>query len=592
MPPSYYTENGLQQDSDAIEDESQEQESETFECNDCGCDVAEGDEVVDDDGNSLCQDCENENYCSCDSCGDRHRNDEVHYADCDGQYRCEDCYDEEIRHCEHCDCDMNEADAYYNSNDECLCEGCYDADSRNNRPEWNVMGNDFVIHNEDFVNPRDSGYDKDTFNTIKSKRYVGLEIETNFDADYWDNEPNTDDVYQELCTTFRQKTRLSPDLSVVYDGSITGEEHPYGYEVVMRPRRGDRFYKDTQIVCNTLKHSLDAYVSRKCGLHLHIDVRDYDYIHLSVLSMMTKLIEPHVYSWCPPSRATSQWCRKVSQRLSSFKYVENRDDFIDVWYDNGAYSDEKYNEKRYHGLNLHCHFQANQGLEIRYHGGTLNAEKIKHWTIFWTNVVDVCYEIGNKVRDELVDKPYSQRDLRHTSYFKSILGGEKMYSRIHSLYNRYSDYSESTDIEQYYKDSELLRRYMKLPKKEKPYLVQPLVNHLHDCMNHNRPHVLGWSNMMRIFNIPRETQEFYAGRKESFQDREDSHIRNLYADVKQVVEFNVATNLFEYTKSVGRHWATIDNASDGYFENHQLSYMYYGRGTHEQSIHTDIGVPS
>ena len=133
---------------------------------------------------------------------------------------------------------------------------------------------------------------------------------------------------------------------------------------------------------------------------------------------------------------------------------------------------------------------------------------------------------------------------------------------------------------------------MKLPKMDKPYLVQPLVNHLYDCMNHNRPHVLGWSNMMRIFNIPKETQEFYAGRKESFQDREDSHIRNLYADVKQVVEFNVATNLFEYTKSVGRYWATIDNASDGYFENHQLSYMYYGRGTHEQSIHRDIGVPS
>ena len=54
----------------------------------------------------------------------------------------------------------------------------------------------------------------------------------------------------------------------------------------------------------------------------------------------------------------------------------------------------------------------------------------------------------------------------------------------------------------------------------------------------------------------------------------------------------MATNLFEYTKSVGRYWATIDNASDGYFKNHQMSYMYYGRGTNEQTIHRDIGVPS
>ena len=111
----------------------------------------------------------------------------------------------------------------------------------------------------------------------------------------------------------------------------------------MRPE-GRQIIKDTQIVCHTLENGLDAYVSRKCGLHLHIDVRDYDYIILSLIND-GKLIEPHVYSWCPPSKATSQWCRKVSQRLSSFKYVEGRDDFIDVWYDNGYYSSRNTTRK-------------------------------------------------------------------------------------------------------------------------------------------------------------------------------------------------------------------------------------------------------
>lgn len=565
---------------------------ETIDCNDCNVEVLVGDEMQDPDGNSICESCYDNNYTNCDSCGDAIADADSYYAECDGMYRCQDCYDEEIRHCEHCDTDIPDDDTYYNSNDECLCEHCYDEDASNNRPEWEVLDNDFVKTNTDFVNPTGHGYDKDTFNEIKSKRYVGLEIETNFNGDAWDNEPSTDDIREELAHMFRREQRIDPALSVVYDGSVTDESHPYGYEIVMRPRRGDRLLQDTKIVCNTLVHNLDAYVSRKCGLHLHIDVRDYDYIHFSVLALMTKLIEPHVYSWCPPSRSTSQWCRKVSQRLSSFKYVESRDDFIDVWYDNGYYSSEKYNDKRYHGLNLHCHFQANQGLEIRYHGGTLNPDKIKHWTIFWTNVVDVCYDIGNKVRDEFVDKPYSQRDLRHSSIFKSLLGGDKMYTKINRLWNRYSDYGESTDIEQYYKDSELLRRYMKLPKKDKPYLVQPLVSHLYSLLHDNRPHILGWSNMMRIFNIPKETQEYFAGRKKYFTSRDDSHIKNIYAEVKQVVEFNVATNLFEYTKSVGRYWATIDNASDGYFKNHQMSYMYYGRGTNEQTIHRDIGVPS
>jgi len=577
---------------ESIQHTNDEHDMETITCNDCACEVELGDETTDDRGNLICQDCYDNSYTNCDSCGDTVSDADSYYAECDGLYRCQSCYDDEIRHCEHCDTDMNDGDAYYNHHDECLCEHCYNEDASNNRPEWEVLSNDFVKENDDFVSPLNSGYDEDTFDIIKSKRYVGLEIETNFRHEDWDNEPTTDDIREELAHMFRREQRPSPELSVVYDGSITDENHPYGYEIVMRPRRGDRLFKDTQIVCHTLKNGLDAYVSRKCGLHLHIDVRDYDYVHFSVLAMMTKLIEPHVYSWCPPSRATSQWCRKVSQRLSSFKYVEDRDDFIDVWYDNGYYSSEKYNEKRYHGLNLHCHFQANQGLEIRYHGGTLSADKIKHWTIFWTNVVDVCYDIGNKVRDELVDKPYSQRNLRHASIFKSILGCEKMYTKINRLANRYSDYRESTDIEQYYKDSELLRRYMKLPKKDKPYLVEPLVSHLYSLTHNNRPHILSWSNMMRIFNIPKETQEFFAGRKNHFENREDSHIRNLYADVCQVVEFNVATNLFEYTKPVGRYWATLDDASDGYFGNHQPSYMYYGRGTHLQTIHRDIGVPS
>ena len=58
----------------------------------------------------------------------------------------------------------------------------------NNR-QVEVLSNDFVKENDDFVSPLNSGYDEDTFDIIKSKRYVGLEIETNFRHEDWDNEP-------------------------------------------------------------------------------------------------------------------------------------------------------------------------------------------------------------------------------------------------------------------------------------------------------------------------------------------------------------------------------------------------------------------
>ena len=156
-----------------LEHNNDEHDVETCECNDCGVEVDVGDEMQDPDGNPICEPCSDNNYTNCDSCGDAVANEDSYYADCDGMYRCQDCYDDEIRHCEHCDTDMPDSEAYYTSNDECVCEHCYNEDASNNRPDWEVLTNDFVIHNKDFVCPENSGYDEDTFNIIKSKRNLG-----------------------------------------------------------------------------------------------------------------------------------------------------------------------------------------------------------------------------------------------------------------------------------------------------------------------------------------------------------------------------------------------------------------------------------
>ena len=116
---------------------------------------------------------------------------------------------------------------------------------------------------------------------------------------------------------------------------------------------------------------------------------------------------------------------------------------------------------------MHCHFQAEQGTEIRYHGGTLNPDKIKHWTIFWTNVIDTCYDIAEELRHQGHFSNY--KDFGDTTLYKSLVKTRsgKVYRALQSKYGKYSvDYGQSTDIDEYKKHSELLRRYLKLPKKD------------------------------------------------------------------------------------------------------------------------------
>lgn len=523
-------------------------------CDDCRQEFEEGCmEYTNQNDEYVCDSCAEE-YVTCCDCGSRIHDHDSYYPDTASDYYCEDCYHSNFISCYDCGYDMYSDDASYHENrDEYYCDSCLPP---NDDVEWNVYSHDYVQDNDDFVNPIDDSYDEDTFNDIKSKRYVGIEIETNYELEI-SNDDVTHYVRNKIRRTRNDSTNLMRRDTAVYDGSVTNGDHPFGNEVVMGPRRGDRIFSDVDTICKSLKE-LDAYVSVKCGLHLHVDTRDYDWYHFSVLTMMTKLIEPHVYTWVPPSRLSGQWSRPVSQSVSDFRYIADRESFIDFFYDNGGYSDEKYNNKRYHGLNLHCHFQAEQGTEIRYHGGTLNPDKIKHWTIFWTNVIDTCYDIAEELRHQGHFSNYSS--FGDTNMFKSLVNTKrgKVYKTLRSKYGKYhADYGDSTDIKQYKKDSELLRRYLRLPKKDKPYLVQPMLEFIRRRQEHS---FMSIQNIFELFDIPTETQKFFQDRTEEILGRNDDHFQRCFFNKKSVVEFDRQTMTFKHVSSLPSQFLTIDTA--------------------------------
>jgi len=538
----------------------------------CGCDITDSDYTTDNCGDVWCDDCYEEHHRCCDSCSDEVHIDNVNYAPNDEAY-CEDCYHENVSYCEGCSEDYwNDDMVYDDSAGQYYCEDCYHEYASDDY-EWNVYDNSFVKTNTDFMIPiPTSTYNKDTFNLIKSKRYQGIEIETNYGLDV-----SNSSVEDSLWTAIReqrnvQNTDIAPfnaGLNAVYDGSVNGGDDNYGGEIVMLPRRGDILYDDLLTITKTLKEQSRAYISSKCGYHLHIDIRDFDWQHMLVLTLMTKMIEPHIYSWLPSSRRTSRWCRPVSQSINSLRYINDRDSFMDYYYDDGSFRNEKYHEKRYHGLNLHCHFQANQGVEIRYHSGTLNADKMLHWSILWTQIIDKCYELGNQLADEMRrDNIY---DLSKTDMFESLTSSRLLNvdtDRLRGISARYRsinirDYAK-TNLYEYKQDSDYLANVLGLDTSNTTYLIQPMIKFLDENTN-RRNYInptLTIDSLFETFDIPVITQEFYRERMIEIMNNDNTptnHLKNCFHNADYFVKFDNDDMQFKTARIMNSIFPAIDD---------------------------------
>jgi hypothetical protein len=469
-----------------------------------------------------------------------------------------------------------------------MCESC-DEENRESDVDWEVMSHNYVETRSDFLNPISSGYSmhkgrlikqtdphmmsiedrnnkkakkwmKDSHDIIKSKRYVGLELEVNLDQNFYDyDEDYHDDINYNLQRRLGQSrhvlsgiTRKTPyymqgnfGFQVVGDSSVTSGNHPIGCEVVTGPRRGDIIDADMRTICKSLKDDNQAYISSNCGLHLHVDTSDFDFKHFSVLTTLIKLIEPHVYTWLPSSRRNSRWSQPISQDYRQLRDVYDRDDFINAWYDGNSYYPEKYHDKRYHGLNLHSHFYAQQGSEIRYHSGTLNPDKIKHWVVFWTQVFDTAYDIANTM-----DGPLSG-----TRFFQTLMWQDKvkLSDRERKLLSNYGRHETTlTDYHKVKSDPELhilyrkLRDFHGLSTDVSLYGIVYGYHYLNPWYG-RQDKCLTFDSMMDLFDIPKSTRDFYYNRyydrrKDEYFDH--NHLKRCYGKIDQWYEYCKATETF------------------------------------------------
>lgn len=188
--------------------------------------------------------------------------------------------------------------------------------------------------------------------------------------------------------------------SVVHDGSLPER----GFEINTAPAAGDLFVAQIKAICKGLKDA-NARVSNRCGLHIHVDARDFGFPDIRRLVRAYTAIEPALFNMVPRVRRNSRFCAPCAHRYEKIvkagkiPYAQVKNDTAICAYgeaETAAYKDHKYpdgfggtitDRARYNALNLHSWFYRGT-VEFRMFEGTIDAKQIINFGTMLAKVLD------------------------------------------------------------------------------------------------------------------------------------------------------------------------------------------------------------
>jgi hypothetical protein len=237
-----------------------------------------------------------------------------------------------------------------------------------------------------FINTKEIKFHPGKGKRNKSHRYISLEVE--------------------VAECARGDRKLMPcvrkwGMAVVRDGSVDD-----GFEINTAPASGDKFVEQITELGDALKNQ-EADVNLHCGLHCHVDSRDFSFYELKKMVMFWRWVEPALYMLVHPSRSSSTYCKPCGvayvQTMEEGKVPKDvRKKFFEAVYDGQSPSRDlnrkslarqsKYNNARYNALNLHS-WMYRGTLENRMHHGTVDTEKMLNWGMLNAYMLD--YASGN-----------------------------------------------------------------------------------------------------------------------------------------------------------------------------------------------------
>jgi hypothetical protein len=129
-------------------------------------------------------------------------------------------------------------------------------------------------------------------------------------------------------------------------------------------------------------------IDRSCGLHVHVEVRDFDWKDLRNLMVLWSRYEPFAFELCPPSRRTNHFCppfRKTEWAGQNGGYWTRIEPTFNAT-NEAEFRRVLAGATPRGSLNI-AHFWTGKRVEFRLGAGTVNYEKIARWVQFLLSFV-------------------------------------------------------------------------------------------------------------------------------------------------------------------------------------------------------------
>lgn len=251
-------------------------------------------------------------------------------------------------------------------------------------------GNEWVIEKSPFM-----------FKEFRSRRFVVPEIEV--------SQGNRSDI----------QALVTPWLGAcVRDGSLPER----GFEINLQPTQGDAYVQMIRSICAGLALG-GAKVNDACGLHVHVDARDYDYMDVRKLVQFYELIEPAFFSLFPQRRWINQYCQPCGYSYATHIRMDEplglddpkglkdplkkkKPDFKKAIVESvfgkdgrpstrSKYGDGNAHLVRYRQLNLYSYYYRGS-VEFRGSPGSVDSEYIIQYSALCAGLLDFAKEISER----------------------------------------------------------------------------------------------------------------------------------------------------------------------------------------------------
>lgn len=194
------------------------------------------------------------------------------------------------------------------------------------------------------------------------------------------------------------------------DGSLPAN----GREYVVGPMAGTQFITGMNAAL-TKMHASGCRVADCCGLHVHVDARDYSAFDVRRLVLLYSKLEDGFFKLVTPRRSSEQctYCKRlrhsninVSKLQEARTSSEIRGALVKMLYPTSERESirkvkgDKYQSARYCALNLHSWMHRGT-VEFRHHHGCLQPERVTNWSLLCGWTVDLASRLSDRDVDSV-----------------------------------------------------------------------------------------------------------------------------------------------------------------------------------------------